>query len=1103
MNKKAIVKPNLYVLLIGINDYPDDELYGCLNDVQLINEHLNERFSSRYQLHSKKLLNKKASYRNVIETFRNHLGQAGNGDFVYFHFSGHGCRQPSAQEFLTIDHSGKDEVLCTYDIDDIGYGLADKEIAVLLSELDRQGVHSTVVFDCCHSGSATRGLFDEPLFTSGRRFRSKSRIGDLLRQPRPIDSYIDNFYGRQLKQNQPVVIPESRHLLLSACNKRQVAWEVEKPGFWGDNTYGALTWCLVEVLEKSKEALSYKRLHHLVKAAVSRQAERAQWPQLESHGKFNPEWSFLGDRTVGKQRRFRLSYNAARDYWRLNAGIMNGIEAGMRIAIIGADDQSVIHEAPVDSTRFGFSLLFGPLPLSTGEEYRVRILDRPQNPISVYIDGDREEIVKWQQFVEAEEFFLIDQVDLQQQAQFDLNFVGGGFYLRDLSAGKEIGRSTYHRNLYRQLRAVLGQLYQWHSIANLENDRSSITSNDLEVIFEWQAGGQWFSENDGLSAIDIIEKDGEQLAVPYRISVRNNSGKRLSMLFLYLNQQFFYTHLLHAAEILPGREIVVCKGLKMSLDEGFNSQQEHFKLIAAEENVDLDPGQFSLAPIKTAFEAFRITRGDRAIGLEEPPVSPQVAVPRHLRWQAKSLMVDISRKTSEISRDEIRLPGNIIIAGHPEFRASVALGNTHASRHRTVADAVRPLPGHLDLMTLQHTRDINGQANSIDLSSMEGVSGVNPDQPLNITIPPQTTADTIVIPIAGASGIWFAVPYRQQVSQGLQFDIEGLPEGAGERGARSLRGALKLAFLKLVLKKPDINQFRRAIFPDHGEVVYLENDLPQAVGRAENIYLILHGIIGDSAPQALGVARALARAGYGLRPEKDLVLAYDFENLNTGIAKSAADLYRHLKRVGLQESGKKITVIAHSMGGLIARWLIEHPDFRDDQPINRLITIGTPHKGSKWGTLVQYRNLLTAALSFSLNSFHGDIPVLSWMIKALEGTELLTETLAEMQPQSLILQQLAAFDDPGIPYALIGGDAWAAGYPDRELHERIFLGMAEAGSEFLYGDQPNDLAVTIDSAHGISDRRSPAPQRLTVASSHLDYYRNPASLRVLGGLLER
>ena len=79
----------------------------------------------------------------------------------------------------------------------------------------------------------------------------------------------------------------------------------------------------------------------------------------------------------------------------------------------------------------------------------------------------------------------------------------------------------------------------------------------------------------------------------------------------------------------------------------------------------------------------------------------------------------------------------------------------------------------------------------------------------------------------------------------------------------------------------------------------------------------------------------------------DLVLTFDYENLQDPIAETARALKERLAAVGLgADHGKSVDVVAHSMGGLVSRWFIEREG--GNRAIQRLIMLGTPNGGSPW-----------------------------------------------------------------------------------------------------------------------------------------------------------
>src|SRR6185369_11131982 len=97
--------PNIYALLVGINNYPDPhhQLRGCVNDIRALEEYLNGRIDgSGFQFFPKVLLDKEATREALIDGFRTHLKKAGRGDTALFYFAGHGSQEIAAEEFWPI-----------------------------------------------------------------------------------------------------------------------------------------------------------------------------------------------------------------------------------------------------------------------------------------------------------------------------------------------------------------------------------------------------------------------------------------------------------------------------------------------------------------------------------------------------------------------------------------------------------------------------------------------------------------------------------------------------------------------------------------------------------------------------------------------------------------------------------------------------------------------------------------------------------------------------------------------------------------------------------------------------------------------------------------
>ncbi|HET7801722.1 MAG TPA: hypothetical protein VFL38_14960, partial [Humibacillus xanthopallidus] len=235
----------------------------------------------------------------------------------------------------------------------------------------------------------------------------------------------------------------------------------------------------------------------------------------------------------------------------------------------------------------------------------------------------------------------------------------------------------------------------------------------------------------------------------------------------------------------------------------------------------------------------------------------------------------------------------------------------------------------------------------------------------------------------------------------------------------------------------------------------------------------------------------------------DVVLAFDYENLDTPIEENAASLRSMLRDVGLASGhGKRLDVVAHSMGGLVSRHLVEIDGGVD---VTHLITLGTPNAGSPWPSVQRWA---TAAIALLANGF---IPV-AWPVTALSAllgaVEKVDTALDEMQTQSAFLKRLAAAPDPRARYDVIVGNRSLA--PSTEAVPtgciaRLMarLSPSRIGSDvvdLVFFDQPNDLAVSVKSASTLPAGRNPAPVLHTVATDHVSFFENPETLAVMADL---
>lgn len=81
----------------------------------------------------------------------------------------------------------------------------------------------------------------------------------------------------------------------------------------------------------------------------------------------------------------------------------------------------------------------------------------------------------------------------------------------------------------------------------------------------------------------------------------------------------------------------------------------------------------------------------------------------------------------------------------------------------------------------------------------------------------------------------------------------------------------------------------------------------------KSVVLLIHGIFGDTTDKV----DAFFDPNWNLYRQFDTVLAFDYENLNTPIEETARELKSRFEKAGLfNGKGRRLTIVAHSMGGL-------------------------------------------------------------------------------------------------------------------------------------------------------------------------------------------
>ena len=280
-------------LLVGINEYPDNQLRGCVNDIVDMADFLVDhcKFSqSRVRL----LVDARATKRAIVQRLGWLLNGARKGDRLLFHYSGHGTQLATRNPQGEVDQKDEAIVPIDYDWDDEDSFLRDKEFNEIFAAVP-DGVEFIWVSDSCHSGDLSRDFRPLPPTIVGP-FDTRLRF---LLPPADIRWRLDDATNE--KSLKAVSITKSTHqnhvALISGCKSNQTSADATFEGKFN----GALTYFLLREL-KDHPSLSLTQLvkkvrHNLGVSGFS------QEPQLEGD-KTIMEHSFFGRKAApGKKRR--------------------------------------------------------------------------------------------------------------------------------------------------------------------------------------------------------------------------------------------------------------------------------------------------------------------------------------------------------------------------------------------------------------------------------------------------------------------------------------------------------------------------------------------------------------------------------------------------------------------------------------------------------------------------------------------------------------------------------------------------------------------------------------------------------------------------------
>jgi len=960
--------------------------------------------------------------------------------------------------------------------------LADVELNNLIDELAQKGVQVVVILDCCHSGGGSRGTTFSDIELGGARFAK-----DDDRQ-RTMDSYLEGQFSsaREIRKNP-------QHILLAACDMDEKAYELKnKSGLFSHN--------LLSVLKTTGTEINYFELFEKCRIKMLKVSDK-QTPQFETYGFFNSSCTFLSKTEKDAPDSFEVYFKDGE--WIINAGAVNHLPTAKgksaKFAIL--KEGEIIGHAETLKVHINQSTL--KFDYQDKQSYlQARLLSLPISPLMIGLEGSNRDLKK-KAIAFQEEFgsFYFKISEAYKNTRYSIEIKDKNTFRIIDNTNDIVIRTLEGDNysaMYNDIFEHLSKVAKWEKGLSLNNNSSDFDRTKVRLILhELDDDFDRLSKRSNKNIIfEVPDIEGKRVRQYLRFGVRNDNDQAIYTALFYMGSDYSMFKL--ANDFIPAnsRKIIADKTSKgnqqhLFLESFEDSALSSFKLIVSTEKIpDTLLMQKGLTIGEIDDESYWIMRGeeqelgdDRA-GMGDYNDDPIESIEND--WYATTTKVELRRFKAMIGKTKQTFAdGLVTIQAHDEFTGDVTLTasgtNGRAFNDMDILVELANKNGASLLPFYQNSRSTEN-LNTLEISNIKNKASLK-DNPLILEINQELTEDEAILPVTFDGE--FILPFgdlEQTIDGRTIIKIHDIPESAVS--GRSLGGAIKMAFLKLAFKKETAKL--RWVEYSESELSQNSDGINSKVDDAENILVCIHGIIGDTSQQA-----EFARTFYNTTPTKeqphDLILTFDYENLNTPIEKIAANFKKALEDAGITEnSGKKITILSHSMGGLVSRYFIEV--LNGKKLVKHLIMAGTPNEGSRIGKVPNTRDKFLTLLGFALN-FIGEIPFAGKIVKVLDGSKKVTVTLEQMdwEDDSNFLKNLAKSEDPGIPYTIIAGDMGKF-MKESPKAKGLMNKMIKLGGRAFFGRQRNDLAVSVASIKSVSSKRKPQPVKLDAVCHHMNYF---------------
>ena len=1105
----------------------------------------------------------------VIDSFRKHLTQAGPDDVALFYYSGHGSQEQAPREFWHLEPDHLNETLvCMDSRTDDGWDLADKELAGLIAEVAAKDPHILVVLDACHSGSGTRDLEGEGvrLASVDQRQRPLNTYLKSAQAARAVGSGPD--LSKPQQGSDWFALPQGRHVVFAACRPEQKARERRMPD---GQVHGLLTFFLLETLRQVGPALSYREVFSRVSALV-RNAVTEQNPLLEASQTGDLDQPFLGGAVQPQEPYYSIEHQNANG-WVLQAGAIQGIagpafDETTRLAVFplgvairpGDKLSGALGFAQVEQVFGAWSKLSLDFAANPAETYKAVVAATPLPPVQVCLAGDDETALK--AYRKLKPSLLVRETAERSAADLLLQADRSGEVYHLQRAGDlQALRVEVPKDDPQLVRIKLEHMAQWQQLLRLDNTQTRLPRDAVRMeVYRYNPKtkkGEKFSDLSQVSLPYNPQAGEEAACLQIRLVHTGKVSVPLFCMLVDLAEDFS----VYSGQEMFGKGVWLQKkgdeawttspnGEKYFetfipdelVAQGVSRTTDVFKLIVSTDESDATLLQQAALEVVASARDLK-DAGKPASTLDRllrrfasRAARPAGAGDKLSDWYTTQATVSIERLGDGVAvpaagKSASLADGALSVAGHPGLRgAKVALLPFGEGKrdlgNLALPAALRSLPGQVQPFELRPSRGGDAGSSVLVLSDVADTSAVNPQQPLVFSATGQSLGQgEYVLPVAfdPEAQVYLPLGIGFSGEDGVTIRIDRLTAPTGD--SRSIGGTIKLFLQKVIGEKIDLEKFglddnttRLAAFSldANGQGVYDDSPLTlkEQVGKARRILLCLHGITGDTL--------RMATAAFGLQPHPaglpkladhyDLILTWDYENINTPIEETAAKLKQALAAAGLGPNhGKTLHILAHSLGTMVTRYFVE----RDSgaRVVQKAVLAGPPNAGTPWAVVEDYVLLGLAAGINGLTALVAPPAAIVTMVSTLgaivTGAEKIDTTMDQIKPGSSFYRVLNSSDDPNVPYFVIAGNTSKIVYPSAKSAAGERQTLADLAQRLVsektrnnllslaFFNHPNDMAVSMKSMTSLPEKRQPEPVMVEVAVDHTAYFVTEIGLRAV------